>query len=172
MKWSLPNQIMCFLLPVHSKPTADKMSVNKSKATFEIEQCWICEVLWWTFWKWRPVEIFQCQESIRDNIIYLHMKCRWIGQCWICAVFWWPFWKWQPVEIFQCRESIRDIIIYPHIKFWWYQTMLNFHSRFFMPCFGSHFENGRHLENFENAELLLRWWHIIVSKFMSLLLTI
>jgi hypothetical protein len=27
--------------------------------------------------------------------------------------------------------------------------------KFFMPCFGSHFENGRHLENFENAELLL-----------------
>jgi hypothetical protein len=24
-----------------------------------------------------------------------------------------------------------------------------------MPCFGSHFENGRHLENFENPELLL-----------------
>jgi hypothetical protein len=24
-----------------------------------------------------------------------------------------------------------------------------------MPCFGSHFENGRHLENFDNAELLL-----------------
>jgi hypothetical protein len=24
-----------------------------------------------------------------------------------------------------------------------------------MLCFGSHFENGRHLENFENAELLL-----------------
>jgi hypothetical protein len=33
------NIIMCFLLPVDSKPTADKMSVNKSKATFEIEQC-------------------------------------------------------------------------------------------------------------------------------------
>ena len=127
MKWSLPNQIMCFLLPVHSKPTADKMSVNKLKATFEIEQCWICEVLWWTFWKWRPVEIL-CQESIRDNIIYLHMKCCWIGQCWICAVFWWSFWKWRLVEIFQCRESIRDIIIYPHIKFWWYWTMLNFCS--------------------------------------------
>jgi hypothetical protein len=30
---------MCFLLPVDSKPTADKMSINKSKATFEIEQC-------------------------------------------------------------------------------------------------------------------------------------
>jgi hypothetical protein len=25
----------------------------------------------------------------------------------------------------------------------------------FIPCFGNHFENGRHLENFENAELLL-----------------
>ena len=25
----------------------------------------------------------------------------------------------------------------------------------FMSCFGSHFENGRHFENFENAELLL-----------------
>ena len=28
---------MCFLLPVDSEPTADKMSVNKSKTTFEIE---------------------------------------------------------------------------------------------------------------------------------------
>jgi hypothetical protein len=36
-----------------------------------------------------------------------------------------------------------------------YRTMLNFYHPFFMPCFGSHFENGRHLENFENAELLL-----------------
>jgi hypothetical protein len=33
--------------------------------------------LWWPFSKWRPVEIFRCQESIRDIIIYLHMKCRW-----------------------------------------------------------------------------------------------
>ena len=77
MKWSLPNQIMCFLLPVDNKPTADKMSVNKSKATFKIEQCWTCVVLWWPFWKWRPVEIFRCQESIRDIIIYLQMKCHW-----------------------------------------------------------------------------------------------
>ena len=30
-----------------------------------------------------------------------------------------------------------------------------FYHPFFMPCFGSHFENGRHLENFENAKLLL-----------------
>jgi hypothetical protein len=36
-----------------------------------------------------------------------------------------------------------------------HRTMLNFYRPFFMLCFGSHFENGRHLENFENAELLL-----------------
>jgi hypothetical protein len=77
--YSIKQQIffMCFLLPVDDKPTADKMSVNKSKATFEIEQCWIFAVLWWPFWKWRWVEIFRCQESIRDIIIYLPMKCRW-----------------------------------------------------------------------------------------------
>ena len=66
-----------------------------------------------------------------------------IGQCWIFAVLWWPFWKWRSVEIFQCRESIWDIIIYPYIKFWWYRKMLNFYRPYFMPCFGSHFENGR-----------------------------
>jgi hypothetical protein len=37
---------------------------------------------------------------------------------------------------------------------WWsyrymfrYRTLLNFYCPFFMPCFGSHFENDRHLEN-------------------------
>ena len=69
-----------------------------------------------------------------------------IGQCWIFAVLRWPFWKWRPVEIVQCRESIRDIIIYPHIKFWSHRIMLNFYRPYFMPYFGSHFENGRHLE--------------------------
>jgi hypothetical protein len=43
----------------------------------EIRQCWICAELWWPFWKWRPVEIFQCQESIQDIIIYPHIKCCW-----------------------------------------------------------------------------------------------
>jgi hypothetical protein len=32
---------------------------------------------------------------------------------------------------------------------------VEFLQPFFIPCIGSHFENGRHLENFENAELLL-----------------
>ena len=38
---------------------------------------WICAVLWWPFWKWRPVEIFQYRESIRYIIIYPHIKCWW-----------------------------------------------------------------------------------------------
>jgi hypothetical protein len=49
---------------------------NKSKAAFEIEQCWIFAVLWWLFWKWRPVETFWCRESIQDVEI---------KQCGICA---------------------------------------------------------------------------------------
>ena len=76
-------------------------------------------VLWRPFWKWRPVVIFRCQESIRDIIIYTHMKCRWI-----CAVLWWPFRKWRPIEIFRCQESIRDITIYSHMKWRWNRTML------------------------------------------------
>jgi hypothetical protein len=75
-----------------------------TNSELEIEQCWICEVLLQPFWKWRPVEFFQCQESIRDIIIYLHMKCRWNRTCWFCAVLWWPFWKWRLLEIFECRE--------------------------------------------------------------------
>jgi hypothetical protein len=45
----------------------------------DIGKCWICAVLWWPFWKWRPLEIFHCRESIRDFIIYPHMKCRTIS---------------------------------------------------------------------------------------------
>ena len=44
----------------------------------DIGQCWIFAVLWWPFWKWRPVEIFQCRESIRDIInIYPHIQFWW-----------------------------------------------------------------------------------------------
>ena len=43
----------------------------------KIGQCWIHAVLWWSFWKWRPVWIFQCWESIRDIIIYPHIKFWW-----------------------------------------------------------------------------------------------
>ena len=37
------------------------------------EKCWICALLWQPFWKWRPVEIFQC----RDIIMYPHIKFWW-----------------------------------------------------------------------------------------------
>jgi hypothetical protein len=51
--------------------------------------------------------------------------------------------------------------------------MLNFYSPFFMPCFGSHFENGRHLENFKTSfnqikyrsNLNLRYLIFILSEF-------
>jgi hypothetical protein len=59
------------------------------------------------------------------------------------------FSKWPPQ--YRTNSTLSD---FKHMKFWWYRTMLNFYRPFFMPCFGSHFENGRHLKNFENAELL------------------
>ena len=43
----------------------------------EIGQCWISAVLWRPFWKWWPLEIVQCRESIRDIIIYPHITFWW-----------------------------------------------------------------------------------------------
>jgi hypothetical protein len=80
----------------------------------DIGQCRIFAVLWRPFWKWRPVEIFQCRESIRDIIIYPHIK------------FWWyqtmlnfcsptlknfyrsPFSKWPPQH--RKYSTLSDII--------------------------------------------------------------
>jgi hypothetical protein len=42
-----------------------------------IGQCWIFAILWWPFWKWRLVEIFQFLELIQDIIIYPHIKFWW-----------------------------------------------------------------------------------------------
>jgi hypothetical protein len=70
-----------------------------------------------------------------------------IRQCWIVAAI---------LKMVAGRNfSMSGHHIYPHIKFWWYRAILIFCCPFFMPFFGSHFENGRHLENFENTELLL-----------------
>jgi hypothetical protein len=103
------------------------------------------QYLWWPFWKWRLVEIFRCQQSIRDIIIYLHMKCRWnrtmLNLCGIVAAILKMF--------FQCRESIRDIIIYTHIKFRWYRTMLNFCgivAATFKMAIGRNFDNDRDIK--------------------------
>jgi hypothetical protein len=59
-----------------------KFSIVRFQRHFICGQCWIFAVLWWPFWKWRPVEFFRCRESIQDVEI---------EQCWICAVLWWPF---------------------------------------------------------------------------------
>jgi hypothetical protein len=52
-------------------------------------------VLWWPFWKWRPVEIFRCQESIRDIIEILKMQnCSSNGDlslCQILCLYHYPF---------------------------------------------------------------------------------
>ena len=99
----------------------------------------------WNLWgivaailKMAPEEIFRCQESIRDIIIYLHMKYCWnrtmLNLCGIVATI---------LKMATGRNfSMSGINIYQHIKFWWYRTMLNFYRPFFMPCFGSHFENA------------------------------
>jgi hypothetical protein len=58
-------------------------------------QCWIFAVLLWPFWKWRPVEIVQCRESIRDIIIYPHIKLS-------------PFSKWPPQ--YRKKSTLYDII--------------------------------------------------------------
>jgi hypothetical protein len=114
----------------------------------DIRQCWTFAVLWWPFWKWRPVEkIFNGGNQFGTSLSTHISNFDDIRQCWIVAAI---------LKMVAGRNfSMSGHHIYPHIKFWWYRTILNFCCPFFMPCFGSHFENGRHLENFENTELLL-----------------
>jgi hypothetical protein len=75
--------------------------------------CWICAVLWRPFWKWQPVEIVQCRESISTHISNFDD----IGQCWIVtphfyAVFWQPFWKWQTSWKFGKRRMAPLMVTY------------------------------------------------------------
>jgi hypothetical protein len=63
--------------------------------------------LWRPFWKWRPVEIFQC----RDIIMYPHIK------------FWWyrtmlNFWKWQTSWKFWRHRIAPLMVIYHYVKFY------------------------------------------------------
>jgi hypothetical protein len=133
-------------------------------------------VLWWPFWKWRTVEIFQCRESIRDIIICKNSTLSDIIKIWYVGRKWCPelipdIEKFLPVPIFkmsttiphkfnivrfqrlgivQCRESIRDIIIYPHMKLWWYRTMLIFCDIVATSriCSMSGHHLGHHIEQF------------------------
>ena len=105
--------------------------------------------------KMAPVEIFRCQESFRDIIIYPHMKCRWnrtmLNLCGIVAAIL----KMATGRIFSMSGINSGHHYLPTYQIFMTSAMLNFYRPYFMPCFGSHFENGRHLENFENAALLL-----------------
>ena len=101
------------------------------------------------------VEIFQCRESIRDIIIYPHIKLWWyrtmFNFCGIVAAI---------LKMVIGRNFSMSGINSGHHYLPTYQILMisdnvEFLPPIFMPCFGSHFENGRHLENFENAELLL-----------------
>ena len=54
-------------------------------------------VLWWPFWKWRPVEIFQCRESILGHhylptyiILMISDNVEFLPPIFY-AVFWQPF---------------------------------------------------------------------------------
>jgi hypothetical protein len=51
------------------------VAIFKTAAT--IPHSWIFEVLWRPFWKWQPVEILKCRQSIQDIIIYPHSKFWW-----------------------------------------------------------------------------------------------
>ena len=135
------------------KPATDN-SLNEHFALWQILSL-IFAVLWWPFWKWRPVEILQCWESIPDIIIYQHMKFRWnrtmLNLCSIVVAI---------LKMAIGRNFSMSGINSGHHYLPTYQILMisdnvEFLPPIFMPCFGSHFENGRHLENFENAELLL-----------------
>ena len=97
--------------------------INSGLSNFDdIGQCWIFAVLWWPFWKWRPVEIFQC----RDIIIYTHIKFWWyrtmLNFYGIVAAI---------LKLATGRNfSMSGINIYPHIKFWWYRQCWIFTTHF------------------------------------------
>ena len=123
--WSLPNWPLTTGLK------------NKSKATFEIEQCWIFAVLWWPFWKWRPVEIFRCQESFRGIIIYPHMKCRWnrtmLNLCGIVAAI---------LKMATGRNLSMSGINSEHYYLPTYQILMISDNVEYLRYCGGHFENG------------------------------
>jgi hypothetical protein len=61
----------------------------------EIEQCWICALLWQPFWKWRPVEIFQCRESITNSTLFDFNVLNWFPT--LKNFYRSPFSKWPPL---------------------------------------------------------------------------
>ena len=121
----------------------------------EIEQSWICAVLWWPFWKWRPVEIFRCQKSIRDIIIYPHIKWRWnrtmLNLCGIVAAI---------LKMETGRNCSMSGINSGHHYLPTYQILMISDNVEFLPpifytVFWQPFWKWQTSRNFENAKLLL-----------------
>jgi hypothetical protein len=106
---------------------------NKSKVTSEIEQCWIFVVLWWPFWKWRPVEIFRYRESIQVIIIYLHMKFRWNRT--LLKLF-------GIVAVILKMATARNFSVSGHHNLPTYEMSLKSDNVEFVQYCGVHFENG------------------------------
>jgi hypothetical protein len=120
-----------------------------------IGQCWIFALLWWPFWKWRSVEIFEIQESIRDIIIYPHIKLWWYRTMLIFS----------DIVVAILKTKIQHCPISSQFDMWvdndvpnWFPTLNNFYWSpfskwppqyrkkstlvdFFRYC-GGHFENG------------------------------
>jgi hypothetical protein len=81
----------------------------------DIGQCWIFAILWWPFWKWRLLEIFQFLESVQDIIIYPHIKL------W-CPELITDIEKFLPVAIFKMATTISqkiNIVRYHHNLICW-----------------------------------------------------
>jgi hypothetical protein len=114
----------------------------------EIGQCWICAVLWWPFWKWRPVEIFQCRQSIRDIIIRggsRIIKIWYVGRCPelipdIEKFYQSPFSKW-PLQ-YCTNSTLSDFNDISYVdRLWSYQILMISDNVEFLRYCGHHFEN-------------------------------
>ena len=103
----------------------------------DIGQCWIFVVLWWPFWKWRPVDIFQCLKSILDIIIYPHIKFWWyrtmLNLCGIVATI--------LKMVIRRNFSMLGINWGHHYLPTYHILMISDNVEFLRYC-GSHFENG------------------------------
>ena len=105
--------------------------------------------------KMTMLEFFRCQESIRDIIIYLHMESRWNRTMLNLCVIVVAILKMATGRNLSMSGINSGHHYLPTFQIFMISDNVDFLPPIFMPCFGSHFENGRHLENFENAELLL-----------------
>jgi hypothetical protein len=88
------------------------------------------------FRKWRPLEIFQCRQYIRDIIIYPHMKCRWnrilLNLCGIMAAI---------LEMASARNCSMSEIYSVHHNLPTYEMSLKSDNIEFVRYCGGHFEN-------------------------------